>query len=306
MSLKHAEVVKKFAARTPNRRTGKVEWTGSNVFCDDTTLFSYGRHWPLAVHLGGGRFVTNLDRRSVSTNTHAGLTRSEVPGPRVSFALLKQCGIDLGRLRPESFLDHRPEDEKRVYRRRGRTYSKCVQTGQIEDSSLETHLIDPWECPPHGHLTDFRVTASYESARWWSPATTLLRDGDDFYLFFGRECAVRLPSPAATVAEAERLVTPGGITGFVRRYHWFFVPAEEQRRAEKKKYRFGVPPLDGKHIPGRPCHFLHNARQILSVTRADYVGNRIYVAGRLKAVGFPSVCLKSWHAVHTGLGKWTF
>lgn len=75
-------------------------WNGKrSVFSADGVLYSYGRHFPLAVALpegrSGARFLLNGDRYSVTTNGHQGATfgvfREE---PRVSF---RAVGAALGK-----------------------------------------------------------------------------------------------------------------------------------------------------------------------------------------------------------------
>ena len=85
----HDDVIKKFASRIVNRRQGGVAWSGNNVYCRDTLIFSYGSHFPMAKYLGtsqAGRqlFIKNSDKYSSSTSCHQSKVSRSCPGPEVS------------------------------------------------------------------------------------------------------------------------------------------------------------------------------------------------------------------------------
>ena len=59
---------------TTNERT---HYTHSrHLYYEGNTLYSYGRHFPLAVHTNHGSWILNGDRYSPTTNGHQNLTRS--------------------------------------------------------------------------------------------------------------------------------------------------------------------------------------------------------------------------------------
>ena len=87
--MNHKTVVQRFSE-------GK-NYHGSRIFAEGNTLYSYGRHFPLAVRRGEpGQewYLLNGDKYSVSTSKHQGITYSVFSdSPRVSFTALNAAGI---------------------------------------------------------------------------------------------------------------------------------------------------------------------------------------------------------------------
>ncbi len=87
--MNHKTVVQRFSE-------GK-NYRGSRIFAEGNTLYSYGRHFPLAVRRGEeGQewYLLNGDKYSVSTSKHQGITYSVFSNsPRVSFTALNAAGI---------------------------------------------------------------------------------------------------------------------------------------------------------------------------------------------------------------------
>lgn len=52
--------------------SGATAGKGSNRYIDGAVLYSYGRHWPLAIRRPDGAVFVNADRRSVTTSKHRG------------------------------------------------------------------------------------------------------------------------------------------------------------------------------------------------------------------------------------------
>ena len=88
--MNHSDVIKNF-------RNGK-NYKGCNVFADGDILYSYGRHFPLAVRREEKNktwYLLNGDKYSVSTAKHQGKTYSTFSDqPRVSFSALSAAGLD--------------------------------------------------------------------------------------------------------------------------------------------------------------------------------------------------------------------
>ncbi|HBI47504.1 MAG TPA: hypothetical protein DDX93_02080 [Smithella sp.] len=87
--MNHKTVVQRFSEGKNHR--------GSRIFAEGNTLYSYGRHFPLAVRRGEeGQewYLLNGDKYSVSTSKHQGITYSVFSdSPRVSFTALNAAGI---------------------------------------------------------------------------------------------------------------------------------------------------------------------------------------------------------------------
>lgn len=49
---------------------GATSGKGSNMYIDGAVLYSYGRHWPLAIRRPDGAVFVNADRYSVTTSRH--------------------------------------------------------------------------------------------------------------------------------------------------------------------------------------------------------------------------------------------
>jgi hypothetical protein len=88
--MNHKTVVQRFSE-------GK-NYHGSRVFAEGNVLYSYGRHFPLAVRRGEpGKewYLLNGDKYSISTSQHQGITYSVFRNsPRVSFTALSAAGIN--------------------------------------------------------------------------------------------------------------------------------------------------------------------------------------------------------------------
>ncbi len=87
--MNHKTVVQRFSE-------GK-NYHGSRIFAEGDILYSYGRHFPLAVRRGepGAEwYLLNGDKYSKSTSKHQGITYSVFSNsPRVSFTALNAAGI---------------------------------------------------------------------------------------------------------------------------------------------------------------------------------------------------------------------
>jgi hypothetical protein len=71
--------------------------TGARVFFEGDTLYSYGRHFILAVKTRAGGFVINADIYSVSTGKHTHMTIYNAPEgtPQIPFTALERAHINI-------------------------------------------------------------------------------------------------------------------------------------------------------------------------------------------------------------------
>jgi hypothetical protein len=75
MSFSHFEVA--------NRWIRGMKATGCNMFTDGTTIWSYGKHFPIAHKMPGGVILYNDDKYSVSTSKHQSEVRGHMYGSQV-------------------------------------------------------------------------------------------------------------------------------------------------------------------------------------------------------------------------------
>ena len=119
----HYDVVTRWVQRMDGGSLGKP-LKGSRIFCEGDTIFSYGRHFPMAHALRGadGRvalFLLNGDRYSVSTTRHqsdlrSAVARSHVPNVIVPFEAISAAGIDVQTVKLVEGLPERHEVKPHV------------------------------------------------------------------------------------------------------------------------------------------------------------------------------------------------
>lgn len=61
-----------------NFANGATKSNGSNFFIDGDTLYSYGRHFPVARRMPNGQYLINTDTYSSSTTAHQTYARVEL------------------------------------------------------------------------------------------------------------------------------------------------------------------------------------------------------------------------------------
>jgi len=71
--MKHYDVAKEFA-----QGTDKVK--GSRMFVEDNTIYSYGRHFPIAVRFKPNIYLFNSQEYSTSTSKHKNYVRHALSG----------------------------------------------------------------------------------------------------------------------------------------------------------------------------------------------------------------------------------
>lgn len=243
------DVIKRFATRKPNpRKGGRVEWSatpsesmhgGGNIvraFTDSEgkNLYSYGRHFVLAIHLGKdaeGRdvFLKNGDRNSPTTNAMVRETQSRCYGPTVSLSALDAAGIAHG-LTLAHIVDWREDRREYLYRDRrdGKFYQEvdfATNTGRGEFRKPEQGMWIPRD----------EWNADFQSGCWHVLGAVLIRDDRGIHylcaLDEGRYFVSKLAAPATTVDEAIAGLKPDPVreaeaagSPVVRQGEWFFIP----------------------------------------------------------------------------------
>lgn len=80
------------------KRTGRdgYERHHQNLLCNKTTLYSWGKHFPLAVETVSGKYILNGDSYSQSTSQHQSETRYACPKKyiEIPFTVLREAEID--------------------------------------------------------------------------------------------------------------------------------------------------------------------------------------------------------------------
>lgn len=76
---------------------GDIEGTGSNMFIEGDTIYSYGHHYKIAIRLNPDqaiassvKYVYNPDRYSPTTNKHQAYVRRNLP----SYIAIPNCNIE--------------------------------------------------------------------------------------------------------------------------------------------------------------------------------------------------------------------
>lgn len=72
-------------------KRGATSGHASNMYIEGDTLYSYGRHFPLAIRLAKGGHLVNGDRYSVTTSQHQ--SHCFDLGPQVPFSALTAAGV---------------------------------------------------------------------------------------------------------------------------------------------------------------------------------------------------------------------
>lgn len=210
MPSSHEDIIKKFANRQRNKRTGRVEWNGSNVYCVGDTLYSYGSHFPLARLLGymGDRwdlspfFLKNGDKYSNSTSHHQSMTDEHCPGPVVSRNHLLAVGLPFDKVTLENVMFFQQGSRHWVYkdtktdkyyeeahtrRESGWGEPRPNPTDQWFTGAFEDQLVEKeWTPPDNGMFVPTYKRKGREnriiSGTWFIPSGVVLRNGRVYML----------------------------------------------------------------------------------------------------------------------------
>lgn len=189
-------------------KDGATQGKASNMSIDGDTLYSYGRHFPLALRSEtpeGYKFLINGDRYSVSTTGHQ--SRCFELGPQIPFSALRAAKID-------------PYD-----------------INVIEATESEWHRVpDPTPDNPNHYREEHTLGA------------VLLEYSDRFFLsgldqnepwHLGSYFLCELPKESNSVKDAYRSLIPPRVNDcqinpgkprVLRQGEWFFLPSERETR----------------------------------------------------------------------------
>lgn len=136
--MNHQEIIKRYAERKINSRTQTIEWSGSNVFCHDGIIYSYGSHFPMAVYIGGKlcEFVVNSDKYSVSTSRHQGIVGSLCRGPALPNYALRNVGVPFTELTAKNILFWREGFSKFAFRNKAKGTLHEMPKGQTWQDNI--------------------------------------------------------------------------------------------------------------------------------------------------------------------------
>ena len=59
--------------------------TAGNMFSEGDVVYSYGYHFPIAIRLGGGKYLFNKDGYSSTTGCHKSLVLAQIPQCSITF-----------------------------------------------------------------------------------------------------------------------------------------------------------------------------------------------------------------------------
>ena len=200
--MRNEEVAKRFAQ-------GETHVKGSNMFCEQNVLYSYGHHFMLAIRRPGKEFILNGETYSKSTSRHQSYTRQACGGYTIPFGVLRTALM--GGNSDDSFIER-------------------VQKMDIIDSTDDEYRDVPYIDPKteeykirQEHMLG-AVLFSYQKKYFLSATDSRAKDFRMGYFM------VELPKKVASVDEAIKSLRPIGIkddTPYERQGEFFFVPVEK-------------------------------------------------------------------------------
>lgn len=247
--MNHLSVVQKF-------KEGKA-YRGSRVFADENKLYSYGRHFTLAIRrekesnkqTGKEWFLLNGDKHSITTSKHQGLTYRVFQGsPRVAFSAIHAAGLsenscNLIDFCNDEFLNVYPGDEK------------------FED--FKSHI--PFGAEYHEYRRNGEIVRKFSH----KIGGCLLEQDGEYYICGmdeGSYFVSLLPRKATSIESAYKLLKPFAVQKaekvgipVIRQGEWFFFPAVIQIK-EKDFQKSGVLPKDNAESSSHICTRLTNIK----------------------------------------------
>lgn len=221
------QVVRNFADRKENRRTGQVEWSSNNgnLYCFGDVLYSYGSHFPLAVYRGNDTnerafFLKNGDKYSITTSCHQSITQSYCQnGPTVSFRALRAAGLN-----PEAaaIIDYRMDSWETVCFNRtdGKYYT-------------DSQCTKPFKKPKQGQFVAHPSSNGEEiiTGSWHILGATLFQHPDNGKQYLASYFISELKHRAKSVETAFYHLMPHRVKKTIaqgievkRQGEWFFIP----------------------------------------------------------------------------------
>ena len=275
--------------------------TDGNVFFYGDTIYSYGRHFPLAHKLAGGGILLNSDRYSTTTARHQSDVRSVVGRSgsiEIPFSALRSAGIY-----PDSIVIVDTEPSREIkYMANVKKYRAVTSPADgrwmynaawMEEEERSHHLMG---------RSVFRV-----GRRWYlSGIDETARD-----LWSGYFLA-QLPGPAKTVTQALELLKPKLVVklesythhkGVKRQGEWFFIEDGNLKTRNLKQ----VKPRESNATwweKRQAAHYLRhkdkNRVMRHKVTELRTLNGYIYARGTVRHVNNEHKMLKlgkAWHLV---------
>ena len=201
--MKNSDLAHEFAR-------GATRGSGSNMFCKQNVLYSYGHHFMLAIRRPDKEFILNGETYSKSTSAHQRYTREACDGYTIPFGVLRTALMG-GNSDNGSFIER-------------------VQKMDIIDSTDDEYRDVPYIDPKTGERKTRQehmlgaVLFSYQK-KYFLSATDSRAKGFRLGYFM-----VELPKKAASIDEAIKSLRPIGIkddTPYERQGEFFFVPVEK-------------------------------------------------------------------------------
>jgi hypothetical protein len=249
--MNHLRVVQKF-------KDGK-DRKGTNIFAINNKLYSYGRHFTLAVRREGesnkqtGKewFLLNGDKNSVSTSRHQDLTyRVFNEFPRVAFSAIHAAGLSENRC---NLIDFRNDENGWAVKGHGNK--------DFED--FKSHI--PFGAEYHEHKRGGIIYAK----SFHKIGGCLLEENGKYYICGmdeGSYFVSLLPRKAVSIESAYKLLKPAAVQKaekagipVIRQGEWFFFPADIQIK-EIYFQKSGVLPKDSAESSSHICTRLTNIK----------------------------------------------
>jgi hypothetical protein len=253
MSFSNHEVVARFAK-------GKTCGRGSHLFIENNTLYSYGHHFPLLVHMPWGN-ILNADKYSSTTSQHQALA-SHLATIQIPFSALRAAGITLSDM---SLVNHAPARYDLVaYGRWNEVAQKHERITVAEYKVLSLQAQSTW-----AEVTERR------------PESAVIEYQGKFYLSSmdsNRYFLSQLPKPVKTTDQAFDLLMPPEVKGkpYLRQGEWFFLKTPD----------FPIQPATPKFIyhallPNYALPLANPAGNQHIATRGDCINGQLYVSGAI-------------------------
>jgi hypothetical protein len=226
----HYEVIKGF-------KDGK-SYKGANVFAEGNYLYSYGKHFILAVRKEDGSFLLNGDKYSVTTSRHQSNTyRLFGKHSRVSFSACESAMGDLYWYEKVEVLDH-TQDEYKSFRDFGslEEFKKTIPSGaEVHISRNSNGEIDYMAYHRIGQallkynkIIHLKYDNGMEEDRIVEKYFICGMDEGSYFVS-------ELPKPAKTVEGAFKVLKPYSVQKaekngieVKRQGEWFFIPQKKE------------------------------------------------------------------------------
>lgn len=271
--MKHKKVIERFANSEPNKCQGnKCCWSAGSIFCEPNKLFSFGKHFTLAVRLPQGSkapFLLNGEYSSHSTTKHQNLAVCTLLGPTVSFSALRAAGIHEADFLNGSATIKDYVHDRHFIAREHKTKNIFQRAANYEGYTIFPTKLQFVPCKKQGsgYRTFYQPEGDWIYYSWHLGGVGVLiaKNGKNFLGILDERqyCCIELRRPAASVAAAIEQLKPhavkqaeaAGVT-VQRQGEWFFV-----------KQRIELAEFADNPMPGELCK--HLRRQGFNAVVAD-------------------------------------